>query len=46
MLFSMLEGLSDLVCADVPNRNICKLTVVESAKQALINVGWPTEQPE
>ena len=46
MLFSMLEGLSDLVCADVPNRNICKLTVVESAKQALINVGWPAKQPE
>jgi hypothetical protein len=41
VLYSMLEGLSDLVCADVPNKNIDKLTVVESAEQALINIDWP-----
>jgi hypothetical protein len=40
VLYSMLEGLSDLVCADVPNKDIARLTVVDSAKQAQINIGW------
>ena len=40
-LYSLLEGLSDLVCADVPNCEIKKLTVVDSMKQAMKNIGWP-----
>jgi hypothetical protein len=32
-LYSLLEGLSDLLCADVPDRDIPKLTIVESAKE-------------
>jgi hypothetical protein len=40
-LYSLLEGLSDLLCADVPNKDIAKLTIVDSAKQALGNLHYP-----
>ena len=40
-LYSLLEGLSDLLCVDVPYRDIPKLTIMESAKEALGNLRYP-----
>ena len=40
-LYSLLEGVDDLLCVDVEDRTISKLTVVESMKQAMTNLAWP-----
>jgi hypothetical protein len=40
ILTAMLEGLSSLVCADVPDRNIATLTIVKNLRQALLNIKW------
>lgn len=40
ILTAMLEGLSSLVCADVPCRDIKNLTIVKNLRQAMVNVGW------
>lgn len=40
-LYSMLEGVDDLLCIDVEDKDIKKLTVVESMKQAMTNLAWP-----
>jgi hypothetical protein len=33
--------VDDLLCVDVEDRTISKLTVVESMKQAMTNLAWP-----
>jgi hypothetical protein len=44
-LYAQLEGLSAVLCADVPYEDIAELTVVDSMKQALSNIGWPSYKP-
>ena len=44
-LHAMVEGVDSLVCVDVPDRNIEKLTVIESVRQAQLNLKWPTRKP-
>ena len=39
-VYALLEGLSSHLCTDVPNRTINKVTFVESAVQALLNVKY------
>lgn len=41
----LMEGTSVLLCADVPYRDIKHVTVIESLKQAKLNIGWPVRQP-
>ena len=40
-LYSLLEGVDDLLCIDVEDKTIANLTVVQSMKQAMINLAWP-----
>lgn len=40
-LYSLLEGVDDLLCIDVPDRTINMMTIVDSIKQARRNIGWP-----
>lgn len=40
ILTAMIEGLSALVCADVPDESIPNLTVIRSMRAALGNVKW------
>lgn len=40
VLTALIEGTSSLVCADVPNRNIPVLTVIQNVRKALENIGW------
>ena len=42
---ALMEANSSMLCADVPNKDIKHMTVVESTKQALINVEWPKRPP-
>lgn len=42
-LYTLLEGLSVSLCADVPNRTIARLTLVESLKTALLNLKYPSK---
>jgi hypothetical protein len=41
ILYALLEGLDSLVCADVKDKDIKKLTVIDSVKQALRNLNCP-----
>ena len=41
ILYALLEGLDSLVCADVRDKDIRKLTVVDSVKQALLSLKCP-----
>jgi hypothetical protein len=41
VLFALLEGVDSCVGADVMSRDLSKVTIVQSMKQAMINVGWP-----
>jgi len=43
-LYAMMEGLDSLVCVDVPDRSIDKLTIIESVRQAQLNLKWPTRK--
>lgn len=43
-LYSLMEGVDDLLCIDVKDQEIKKLTIVDSIKQAMVNVGWPVKQ--
>lgn len=40
-LYSLLEGVDDLLCLDVKDQTIPKLTIVDSIKQAMTNLAWP-----
>ncbi len=40
-LYSLLEGVDDLLCIDVEDREIKKLTIVDSIRQAMGNIAWP-----
>lgn len=40
-LYSLLEGLDDLLCIDVRDQEIKKLTIVDSIRQAMTNIAWP-----
>lgn len=40
-LYALLEGMDSLLCADVRDQEIKRLTVVESLKQAMTNIAWP-----
>lgn len=44
-LYALLEGLSVVLCADVPNRTIPALTLVDSLKTALSNLKYPMRTP-
>ena len=44
-LYALLEGLSAILCADVRDESIAELTVVDSLKQALSNIGCPSYKP-
>jgi hypothetical protein len=41
-LYALLEGLSAVLCADVPNRTIPTLTLVDSLKTAMANLKYPS----
>lgn len=43
-LYSLLEGVDDLLCIDVKDQEIKKLTIVDSIKQAMTNIAWPTKE--
>ena len=45
-LYALLEGTSAILCADVREESIAELTVVDSLKQALSNVGYPSYKAE
>ena len=40
-LYALLEGMDSLLCADVKDVEIKKLTIVESMKHAAVNIAWP-----
>lgn len=41
-LYPLLEGVDSLLCVDVKDQEIKKLTIVDSIKQAMVNLAWPT----
>jgi hypothetical protein len=41
VLFALLEGVDSCVGADVKSRDLSNVTIVQSMRQAMINVGWP-----
>lgn len=41
VLRALLEGMDSLLCADVKDGEIKKLTVIDSMKQAMVNIAWP-----
>jgi hypothetical protein len=45
-LYAYLEGLSAVLSADVPYKDISKLTVIESLKTALSNIKYPSYKLE
>jgi hypothetical protein len=44
-LYSLLEGVDDLLCIDVPDKTIAMMTIVDSIKQARKNINWPMVEP-
>jgi hypothetical protein len=44
-LYSLLEGVDDLLCIDVKDATIPMMTIVDSIKKAQENIGWPRAQP-
>lgn len=41
VLFALLEGVDSCLGADVKSLDLNKVTIVQSMKQAMVNIGWP-----
>lgn len=44
-LYSLLEGVDDLLCIDVKDAPCANMTIVDSIQQAMRSLGWPKLPP-